>query len=325
MKAAVCKSLDGPDGIVVAELPEPVPGPGEVLIGVKAAALNFLDTLITRGKYQYKPALPFAPASEYAGVVDALGPGVTRVKPGDRVCGYCTWGAAAEKIVVSQDVLVPIPTGVSDEIAAGVTVTYGTATHGLMDRGRLEAGETVAVLGASGGAGLAAVEVAKMMRARVIAVASSEEKLAACRTHGADDIINYATADLKQALREKTGGRGVDVVYDCVGGNHAEAALRSIAWGGRFLVIGFAAGEIPKIPLNLVLLKSCAIVGVFWGEHATRNPGAQNNNIARVLQWVAEGKLKPEIQATYPLEKTADAIRALDQRRVTGKVVIRIG
>ncbi len=324
MKAAVCKSLDGPGGIVLSDLPEPMVGPGEVRVRVKAAALNFLDTLITRGKYQYKPELPFAPASEFAGAVDSVGTGVTVVKPGDRVCGYCGWGAAAEKVVVKAEVLVAIPTGVSDDVAAGVTVTYGTATHGLKDRGHLKAGETVAVLGASGGAGLAAVEIAKLMGARVIAAASSDEKLAVCAAHGADDVINYATTDLKTALRDKTGGRGVDVIYDCVGGDYAEAALRAIAWDGRFLVVGFAAGQIPKIPLNLALLKNCAIIGVFWGEHATRDPSSQRADIADVLGWVAAGKLKPKTHAVYPLAETADAIRALDARVVTGKVIIRI-
>jgi NADPH:quinone reductase len=217
-----------------------------------------------------------------------------------------------------------VPEDVSDEAAAGVSVTYGTAMHGLKDRGQLKPGETVAVLGASGGAGLAAVELAKLMGARVIAVASTAEKLAVCKRHGADDLLNYAETDLKQGLRDLTDGRGVDVIYDCVGGDYAEAALRSIAWGGRFLVIGFAAGQIPKIPLNLPLLKNCSIVGVFWGEMATRHPETHRANMGQVLTWVAEGKLKPHVHTTYPLARTAEAIKSLETRTVAGKVILTI-
>jgi NADPH:quinone reductase len=324
MKAVLCKTLDGPDALVVEELPDPEPGPGEVVVGVKAVALNFFDTLITRGKYQYKPPLPFSPGGEMAGVVEKLGPGVSGLKPGQRVCGYLGAGAAREKVAVSADVLLPVPDGVSDEAAAGVTITYGTAIHGLKDRGRLEAGETVAVLGASGGAGLAAVEIAKLMGARVIAAASSAEKLELCQKHGADDVLNYSSTDLKQGLRDLTDGRGVDVVYDCVGDKYAEPALRAIAWGGRYLVIGFAAGQIPKIPLNLTLLKSCAIVGVFWGEAARRNPAGNRANMAQVLGWVAEGRLRPHVHATYPLERTGEAIKSLETRQAVGKVIVQV-
>jgi NADPH:quinone reductase len=324
MKAVLCKTLDGPDALVVEELPDPEPGPGEVVVGVKAVALNFFDTLITRGKYQYKPPLPFSPGGEMAGVVEKLGPGVSGLKPGQRVCGYLGAGAAREKVAVSADVLLPVPDGVSDEAAAGVTITYGTAIHGLKDRGRLEAGETVAVLGASGGAGLAAVEIAKLMGARVIAAASSAEKLELCKKHGADDVLNYSSTDLKQGLRDLTDGRGVDVVYDCVGDKYAEPALRAIAWGGRYLVIGFAAGQIPKIPLNLTLLKSCAIVGVFWGEAARRDPAGNRANMAQVLGWVAEGRLRPHVHATYPLQRTGEAIKSLETRQVVGKVIVQV-
>lgn len=324
MKAVLCKTLDGPDALVVEELPDPEPGPGEVVVGVKAVALNFFDTLITRGKYQYKPPLPFSPAGEMAGVVEKLGPGVSGLKPEQRVCGYLGAGAAREKVAVSADVLLPVPDGVSDEAAAGVTITYGTAIHGLKDRGQLEAGETVAVLGASGGAGLAAVEIAKLMGARVIAAASSAEKLELCKKHGADDGLNYSSTDLKQGLRDLTDGRGVDVVYDCVGDKYAEPALRAIAWGGRYLVIGFAAGQIPKIPLNLTLLKSCAIVGVFWGEAARRDPAGNRANMAQVLGWVAEGRLRPHVHATYPLERTGEAIKSLETRQVVGKVIVQV-
>jgi NADPH:quinone reductase len=322
MKAALCKSLDGPDGIVIADLPDPTPGPGEVVVRVRAAALNFLDTLITRGKYQVKPDLPFSPAGEYAGEILKVGADVTGFKAGDRVCGWGGYGGARQHLVARADAIIPVPASVTDTVAAAFIVTYGTAIHGLKDRGQVKAGETVAVLGASGGAGLAAVEIAKLLGATVIAVASSDDKLAVCREHGADHTLNYATGDLKQGLRDLTGGRGVDVVYDCVGGPHAEAALRSIAWLGRFLVIGFAAGDIPKIPLNLTLLKSCDIRGVYWGEAVRRDPAGHKRNLTEVLGWIATGKLRPHIHATVPLEQTADAIRMLDARAVSGKVVI---
>jgi NADPH2:quinone reductase len=323
MKAVLCKTLDGPDALMLEDMPDPSPGPGEAVVRVKAIALNFFDTLITRGKYQYKPDLPFSPGGELAGVVEAVGAGVSDLRPGQRVCGYLGYGAAREKVVAAAEVLLPIPDSVSDEAAAGVTITYGTAIHGLKDRGQLQAGETVAVLGASGGAGLAAVEIAKLMGARVIAAASSAEKLEICRQHGADALLNYDTADLKQGLRDLTDGRGVDVIYDCVGDKYAEPALRSIAWGGRFLVIGFAAGQIPKIPINLTLLKSCSIVGVFWGEAARRDPQVHRANMQQVLAWVAEGRLKPHVYAIYPLARTAEAIKSLETRRVTGKVIVQ--
>jgi NADPH:quinone reductase len=324
MKAALCKSLDGPGAIVIEEIAEPVPAAGEVVVRVRAAALNFLDTLITRGKYQFKPELPFSPAAEIAGVVEAVGAGVSDVAIGQRVCGYIGWNGARERVAVPAKLMIPIPDGVSDAAAAGVSVTYGTAMHGLKDRGGLKAGESVAVLGASGGAGLAAVEIAKLMGARVIAVASNPEKLAVCRDHGADDLLDYAAADLKTGLRELTGGKGVDVVYDCVGGDHTEAALRSIAWGGRLLVIGFAAGAIPKIPLNLFLLKNAAAIGVFWGEMIMREPTQHRANMIEVLDWVAQGRLKPHVHATYPLARIGEAIDALDKRRVAGKLIVEI-
>ncbi|MBN9261595.1 MAG: NADPH:quinone oxidoreductase family protein [Hyphomicrobium sp.] len=324
MKAALCKSLEGPEAIVIEEIADPVPGPDEVVVRVRAAALNFLDTLITRGKYQFKPDLPFSPAAEIAGVVEAVGANVRDLKAGQRVCGYIAWGGAREKVAVPAKLMIPIPEGVRDAAAAGISVTYGTAMHGLKDRGGLKAGESVAVLGASGGAGLAAVEIAKLMGARVIAVASSAEKLAICREHGADELLNYATSDLKTGLRELTGGKGVDVVYDCVGGDYSEAALRSIAWGGRLLVIGFAAGAIPKIPLNLFLLKNAAAVGVFWGEMIMREPEQHRANMIEVLDWCAKGRLKPHVHATYPLARIGEAITALDKRQVTGKLIVEI-
>jgi NADPH2:quinone reductase len=324
MKAALCKSLDGPAGLVIEDIAAPQPGPGEVLIAVKAAALNFFDTLITRGKYQSKPELPFSPSAEVAGVIEALGPGVTGVRVGERVAAYVGWGGAREKVVAKVDAIVPIPDGVSDAVASGISVTYGTAIHGLKDRGHLKAGETVAVLGAAGGAGLAAVEIAKLMGARVIAVASSPEKLAVCREHGADEAVNYASADLKDGLRALTGGRGVDVVYDCVGGDSSEAALRAMAWQGRFLVVGFASGDIPKIPLNLLLLKGCDAIGVFWGEAVKRDPGANRANMRQVLDWIAQGKLAPRIHGTYPLADVREALGVIDRREAVGKVVLAL-
>jgi NADPH2:quinone reductase len=291
-------------------------------VRVHAAGLNFLDTLITRGKYQYRPDLPFSPAGEISGVVERLGPGTSGIDVGQRVCAYLGWGGARELVTVNAAALIPLPQGISHEVAAGINITYGTAMHGLRVRGRLKPGETVAVLGAAGGAGLAAVAIAKLLGARVIAVASSPEKLAICREQGADLLLNYATTDLKQGLRDLTEGRGADIIYDCVGGDHAEAALRSIAWMGRYLVVGFAAGSIPRIPLNLVLLKSCDIVGVFFGQAVARDPEQHRDSIVSVLKWVAEGRLRPHTHATFPLGETSAAIRVLDRREASGKVIL---
>jgi NADPH2:quinone reductase len=324
MKAALCKRFGGPESLAIEEVAEPLPGSGEVVVKVKAAALNFFDTLITRGKYQAKPELPFSPSAEVAGVVEALGTGVRGVKVGDRVMAYLGWGGAREKVVAKADALIAIPEGVGDAVAAGVSVTYGTAIHGLNDRGHLKAGETVAVLGAAGGAGLAAVEVAKLIGARVIAVASSPEKLAVCLEHGADEAVNYASADLKEGLRALTGGRGVDVVYDCVGGDSSEAAIRAMAWQGRFLVVGFASGDIAKIPLNLLLLKGCDAIGVFWGEAVKRDPAGHRANMCQVLAWVAEGRLNPRVHATYPLTEIGAALAVIDRREAVGKVVLTL-
>jgi NADPH2:quinone reductase len=324
MKAALCKTLDGPEAVVIEEIADPVAGAGEVVVRVRAAALNFFDTLITRGKYQTKPELPFSPSGEIAGVVESLGAGVTGVKVGDRVAAAVGYGGAREKVVVAAASLVPVPDAVSDAVASAVSVTFGTAIHGLKDRARLKPGETVAVLGATGGAGQAAVEIARLMGARVIAAGSSDEKLAITRSLGADEVVNYDAVDLKQALKDLTGGRGVDVVYDCVGGRYAEPAVRALAWEGRFLVVGFAAGEIPKLPLNLLLLKGADAVGVFWGEAVRRNPEHHRANMIEVLRWVADGKLDPRIQATYPLSEVRDAIGVLDRREATGKIVLTL-
>jgi NADPH2:quinone reductase len=322
MKAALCTRFEGEDNLSITDVPTPEAGPGEVLIRVRAAALNFFDTLIIRNRYQYKPQLPFSPAAEIAGEIVALGPGVAGFEPGQRVLAYMGWGGAREMAVVKAEACVPVPDAVSDVTAAGLSVTYGTARHGLKDRAGLKSGESLAVLGAAGGAGLAAVEIGARMGARVIAVASSADKLALCRAHGAAEAINYAETDLKEALKEVTAGKGVDVVYDCVGSEHTEAAVRALAWGGRHLVVGFAAGTIPRIPINLLLLKGSAMLGVFWGEFVRRNPRAQRDNIAEVLSWIESGVLTPHVHATYPLDKIGEALAAIANRQVQGKAVL---
>ena len=322
MRALVCKSHGLPETLVVEELPSPVPGPGQLLIDVKAAGVNFPDALIIQNKYQLKPALPFSPGAELAGIVKAVGEGVRRFKPGDAVCGACGYGAFAEEVVVDAAKMIAKPAGISFELAASLVLAYGTSYHALIDRGELKAGENVVVLGASGGVGLAAVEIAKAAGAHVIACASSDDKLAICRTHGADDVINYSSEDLKERIRALTGDKGADVIYDPVGGGYAEPALRSIAWRGRFLVVGFANGEIPRIPLNLTLLKGCSIVGVYWGAHATREPEALSAGISQLFQWLDEGRLKPEISGRYALAEAPQALRAMLDRKVIGKLVV---
>jgi len=323
MKAVLCTHFGTPDQLEIADVAEPQAGPGEAVVRIKAAALNFFDTLIIAGKYQHKPPFPFSPAAEFAGVVEAVGDGVTAVAPGDRVMGNSGWGAAREAIAVPAETLVKIPAGLDMDHAAGLTVTYGTTLYALRDRAGLKPGETLAVLGASGGTGLAAVEIGKIMGARVIACASSDDKLAFAREHGADGTVNYAREDLRGALKTLGGEHGIDVVYDPVGGAYAEPAVRALAWEGRYLVIGFAAGEIPKLPLNLVLLKSCDIRGVLWGAWVKREPQAQRALMTDIVQWCVQGKLKPHVQAVYPLADIAVALKALAERKVMGKVVLR--
>lgn len=322
MKAVLCKSLDGYDALVIDDIDIPEPAPDEVLVRVTAAALNFMDTLITRGKYQYKPELPFSPSGEICGIVEKTGTNATRLKPGDKVMGYIGWGGASELVAVSEDRLVIVPDGVADTTAAGLSITYGTALHGLRDRADLKAGEVCAILGASGGAGLAAVEIAKLMGARVIAVASSPEKLEVCRQAGADDLLDYKTENLRDGLKRLTDGRGVDVIYDCVGGEHSEAAIRATAWGGRLLVIGFAAGDIPKLPLNLLLVKGAAAIGVFWGRFVDADPTGYRDNMSRLMTWVAEGRLKPRVDHVLPLSKARKALGLIAERKAKGKIVL---
>jgi NADPH2:quinone reductase len=322
VKAVLCRSYGPPEQLTVAEVEPPTPGKRQVVIAVKAAGVNFPDTLIIQGKYQLQPPLPFAPGSEVAGIVTAVGEDVDPHLLGRRVMAFTAFGGFAEQIAGDADAAIPIPDAVAFPTAAAFGMTYGTAFHALKDRARLANGEMVLVLGAAGGVGLAAVELAHVMGARVIAAASTDEKLAVCQGAGADETINYAREDLKERIKALTAGRGADVVFDPVGGAYSEAALRGTAWNGRYLVVGFAAGEIPRIPLNLPLLKGCAIVGVFWGSFAAREAERNRANMLELLGWVEAGRLRPLISATYPLADAAQALRALLERRVAGKVVL---
>jgi NADPH:quinone reductase len=322
MKAIVCTHFGGPDQLEFVDIPEPTAKAGEAVVRIKAAALNFFDTLIIAGKYQHKPPFPFSPASEFAGVIESVGAGVTGLAPGDRVMGWSGWGAARELIAAPATQLIKLPDALDFDRAAGLTVIYSTTLYGLRERGQLKPGETLVVLGASGGTGLAAIEIGKIMGARVIACASSEEKLKFARAHGADETVNYATDDLRDALKRLGGARGVDVVYDPVGGAYAEPAVRSLGWEGRYLVIGFAAGEIPKIPLNLVLLKSCDIRGVLWGAWVLRDPKGQRALLNDIVRWCAEDKLSAHVHAAYPLAETAKALTEIADRKVMGKIVL---
>jgi len=322
MKAIVCKNWGPPDSLELQDLPDLVPGPGEVAVDVRAAGVNFPDVLTVQGKYQVKPSLPFTPGNEFAGVVRALGEGVKGFAVGDRVIGFTQTGAFAQQAIAPAAVLMPMPPGMDFEIAAAITLTYGTSHHAVVDRGQLKAGETMLVLGAAGGVGLAAIEIGKALGARVIAAASNAEKLEVCRRHGADVLIDYTKEDLREALKAATGGKGPDVIYDPVGGPYSEPALRSIAYRGRHLVIGFAAGDIPKLPWNLMLLKSASVVGVFWGDFARREPQKNLAAMREMLGWMAEGKLKPLVSKRYALGETAQALNDMAERKVTGKVVI---
>jgi NADPH2:quinone reductase len=322
MRAVLCKAWGPPETLVVDDIADPEPGPGEVVLAVKAVGLNFFDTLIIEGKYQYKPDLPFSPGAEIAGVVSAVGRHVSGFAEGDRVMTHLFWGGCREAIAVAAEKVVPMPEGIGFEAAAGLTVTYGTTLHALRDRAHLKPGETLVVLGAAGGVGQAAIEIGKVMGAKVIACASSDEKLEFCRRIGADEIVNYTSQDLKLALKELSGGKGIDVVYDPVGGDLSEQALRALGWNGRLLVIGFAAGDIPRIPLNLVLLKGCQIVGVFWGDHVRREPERHRTNMATLLNWCAAGKIAPHVHRTYTLDETPAALQAIARREVIGKAVV---
>ncbi|MFS4416549.1 NADPH:quinone oxidoreductase family protein [Maribacter sp. 2307ULW6-5] len=324
MRAIRCNTYGPPSTLALETVPEPVPGEMEVLVQVKACGVNFPDTLIIQGKYQFKPQLPFTPGSDLAGIVKAVGPGVSHLQVDDEVFGFVAHGAMAEAVLVPAKACFLKPRGMSFPIAASFLMAYGTSFHALKDRGKLQAGETLLVLGAAGGVGLAAVELGKLMGARVIAAASSKEKLDLCKKHGADQTMNYGVQDIKATLKELTQNKGVDVVYDPVGGNFSEAAFRAMGWNGRHLVVGFAAGEIPKLPLNLPLLKGASVVGVFWGAFAMKFPKENLANTKTLMQWQADEKLKPHIHATYPLRNAPEALEEMMQRKVSGKLVIEM-
>lgn len=321
MKALLCTAFGPLDQLSVQEVAAPRPGPKQVLIDIKAAALNFPDALMVQGLYQVKPPLPFSPGSEFAGIVSEVGSEVQRFRPGDRVIA-AGLGGFAEEAVSDADRVMPLPPGMDFETGAAFVLTYCTSLHGLRDCGRLQAGETLLVLGAAGGVGVAAIEIGKAMGARVIAAASSDDKLALCKQLGADEIINYATENLRERINDLTGKRGVDVVYDPVGGPYTEPAVRALAWGGRLLVIGFAAGDIPKIAINHLLLKERSLVGVYWGDSVRHNPQQHLNNVRQLLEWFAAGKVKPVISERVPLSGAVAAMARLANRKVMGKVVV---
>lgn len=322
MQAWICENPIGVDALQWKELPTPEPGAGEVRLAVHAASLNFPDILIVQNKYQFKPPLPFVPGSEYAGIVEAVGSGVTQFKPGDRVAALAGTGGFGTHAVVAVDRLMPLPPAFALEDAAAFAFTYGTSHHALIDRGMLKAGETVLVLGAAGGVGTSALQIAKAAGARVIAAASTDEKCELCRQLGADATLNYSTENVRDVLKALTDGKGPDVVYDPVGGDLAEPVFRSIAWRGRYLVIGFAGGGIPALPFNLALLKGASIVGVFWGEFVRREPKANAASLAQLVAWYAEGKVKPVIDARMPMIELPAAYARMGSRQVKGKIVL---
>ncbi|MES1943381.1 oxidoreductase, zinc-binding dehydrogenase family protein [Salinisphaera sp. PC39] len=325
MKAILCKEYGPPESLVYEEAPDPSPGKGEVLIGVHAAGVNFPDTLIIQGKYQFKPDMPFSPGGEVAGEVLEIGEGVSHVKPGDRVMALMTWGGYAEKAVVPAFGVIPMPPDMSWNEGAGFPLVYGTVIHALKQRGRLREGETLLVLGAAGGVGLATVQIGKLMGARVIAAASTAEKLELCREHGADEVVNYSEESLKDRVKELTDGKGADVIFDPVGGDAFDQCLSCINWDGRLLVIGFASGRIPEAAANRILLKGCAVVGVFWGRFAQVEPQENMANFMQLIQWYNQGGFKPVVSRTYPLERAADALNDMLARKATGKLVLEVG
>ncbi|HDZ56853.1 MAG TPA: NADPH:quinone oxidoreductase family protein [Pseudomonas xinjiangensis] len=324
MKAVLCKEFGPASSLVLEETTDPVAKKSEVVIDIHAAGVNFPDTLIIEGKYQLKPPFPFSPGGEAAGVVSSVGESVKHLKPGDRVMALTGFGSFAEKIAVDGMRVLPMPEDMDFVTAAGFSMTYGTSMHALKQRGELKAGETLLVLGASGGVGLAAVEIGKAMGARVIAAASSAEKLEVAKAAGADELINYSEVSLKDAVKELTNGKGADVIYDPVGGDLFDQAVRSINWKGRLLVIGFASGRIPEFPVNLALLKGSSIVGVFWGSFAAREPQVNLENFKQLFAWHTEGKLKPLVSKTYALGEYEDALEILSSRKAVGKVVVKV-
>jgi NADPH:quinone reductase len=322
MHAWLCETTTGPQDLVWREMPTPEPAPDEVRVAIRAASINFPDLLTVQGKYQIRPELPFVPGSEFAGTVDAVGSAVTQLKVGDPVAAIGSSGGFGTHACVKAAQAIPLPAGFALEDAAAFAFTYGTSHHALIDRGQLQPGETVLVLGAAGGVGTAAVQIAKAVGAKVIAAASTDEKCEACRAIGADATINYSTGNLRDALKAITGGKGPDVVYDPVGGEFAEAAFRAIAWRGRYLVVGFAAGGIPALPFNLPLLKGAAIVGVFWGDFVRREPAASARMLGELARWYGEGKIKPVIDALLPMRELPTAYRRMAERAIKGKLVL---
>ncbi len=325
MHAWLCENPIGVEALQWKELPLAQPKAGEVRIAIRAASLNFPDLLIVQNKYQMKPPLPFVPGSEYAGVVDAVGEGVTRLKVGDPVAAFGGTGGFATHSVANVSLVVPLAPGFAFEDAAAFILTYGTTHHALIDRAALKAGETLLVLGAAGGVGTAAIQIGKVVGARVIAAASSDEKCELCRSLGADATINYSSTSIRDEIKALTEGKGLDVVYDPVGGDLAEPVFRSIAWRGRYLVVGFAQGGIPALPLNLALLKGASIVGVFWGEFARREPKANAAALAELARWYAEGKVKPVIDRLMPMRELPAAFARMGSRQVRGKLVMTNG
>jgi len=327
MRALFCRTFGPPSTLRLEDVPPPTPGPGQVLLDVQACGINFFDCLQVAGKYQIKPPFPFAPGAEVSGIVRALGEGVDeagRLRPGTRVLAFVRYGGLVEQLVTEAWRVVPIPDSMDDTTAAAFPIVYLTSYHALKDRGQLRAGETLLVLGAAGGVGLTAVELGAVMGAHVIAAASTPEKLALCRSRGASDLIDYRTEDLRDRIKQITAGRGLDVVYDPVGDRYTEPCVRSLAPGGRLLVVGFAAGEIPRLPLNLLLLKQAAAVGVFWGEFATTHREENAANLAQLLAWYEAGKLRPHVSATFPLEQGREAIELVMNRGALGKVVVAV-
>lgn len=332
MKALLSKAVGGPETLVLEEVPDPVAGPGQILVAVKACSINYPDVLIIEDKYQFKPPRPFAPGGEISGVVEAVGEDVTKWKPGDRVLSTTGNGGLVEKIVLGEGQAFALPPERSFEEGASLLLTYGTTIHALLDRGHLKEGETLLVLGAAGGVGMAAVELGKAFGARVVAAVSTEEKAAAAKAAGADETILYGTSPfdkeqskaLADAFKAVLGPNGADVIYDAVGGDYCEPALRSIAWEGRYLVVGFPAG-IPKLPLNLTLLKSCDVCGVFWGAFTQRDPEANRANVTRLFRLWQEGKIAPRVTEVFPFERGGDAIAKMGARGAIGKLVVRIG
>jgi len=322
MHAWLCTTLDGVDALAWTELPTPEPGPGEVRVAIQAASLNFPDLLIVQGKYQIKPPLPFVPGAEFAGTVEAVGAGVTHLQPGQPVAAIGATGGFGTHAIVPAARTMPLPPGFAVRDGAAFAFTYGTSHHALMDRGQLQPGETVLVLGAAGGVGTAALQIAKAAGARVIAAASSDEKCALCRELGADATLNYTTQDVRETLKALTDGKGPDVVYDPVGGALAEPVFRSIAWRGRYLVVGFAGGGIPALPWNLALLKGASVVGVFWGDFARREPQAYAAGLQQLAQWYAQGLVRPVIDSTVPMAELKAAYARMGSRQVRGKLLL---